>query len=221
MMRVDHSQTFMVDYERDVKKYADVLKGIKSPLLLPPAIEKSEVGGAAAWKLTMDMPAAPSNGLKAPQYAQIMKSYFGPGGKMVAWLAPADEHHIVSGFGGKDSVERAIAAIKKGAPGLAGDAGVAKTAAELPAGAMAVAFLSPAGAIDFVGRIVPAFVPPQAKLELKLPEFPQTPPIGFAITTGKDELQTCLVVPGEVLQAIRPYVGKVRAMRGSSTKAGK
>jgi len=140
---------------------------------------------------------------------------------MVAWLAPADEHHIVSGFGGKDSVERAIAAIKKGAPGLAGDAGVAKTAAELPAGAMAVAFLSPAGAIDFVGRIVPAFVPPQAKLELKLPEFPQTPPIGFAITTGKDELQTCLVVPGEVLQAIRPYVGKVRAMRGSSTKAGK
>jgi hypothetical protein len=56
---------------------------------------------------------------------------------------------------------------------------------------------------------------------LKLPEFPQTPPIGFAITTGKDELQTCLVVPGEVLQAIRPYVGKVRAMRGSSTKAGK
>ena len=43
-----------------------------------------------------------------------------------------------------------IEAIKQGKPGLAGDAGVAKTAALLPSGAKAVIYLSPAGAIEFL-----------------------------------------------------------------------
>ena len=125
------------------------------------------------------------------------------------------------GFGSKESTERVIAAIKKARTGLDGDAGVAKTAALLPSGASVVAFLSPAGMIDFIQRIVPAIMPSQAKIDLKLPEFPKTSPIGFAVTAGKEELRTYLVVPGEVLRAIGQYVGKVRAMHGGAMEGEK
>jgi hypothetical protein len=88
----------------------------------------------------------------------------------------------------------------------------------LPSGASAIALLSPEGAIDFVQRILPAFMPPQAKLELKLPAFGKTVPVGFAVMAGKDELRTCTVVPGEVMQAVGQYVGKLRAAHGGAAK---
>ena len=54
----------------------------------------------------------------------------GKDGKLVAWLAPADEHTLVFAYVSEESLRRAIAAIKQGKPGLAGDAiGVEPSAA--------------------------------------------------------------------------------------------
>jgi hypothetical protein len=119
----------------------------------------------------------------------------------------------------KKHVQQTIEAIQQGKPGLAGNAGVAKTAALLPSDAVLTGFWSPAGTIDLVKRIVPAILPPEAGLNPKIPEFPKTPPIGMAVTTAHDELQACLVVPPEVLQAVAQYVGKIRAARGGEPTA--
>ena len=131
-----------------------------------------------------------------------------------AWMVPADKHTVVFAYVNKESVRQAIQAIKQGKPGLAGDAGVAKTAALLPRGSVAALYVSPKGMIDMVKQILPAIAPPGANGRLKIPDFPKTPPIGFAVTAAwpgdaaANELHTCLVVPAEVLQAIGPYPGK-------------
>ena len=63
-------------------------------------------------------------------------------------------------------------------------------------------------------------------MELKIPDFPKTPPIGLAVTAvgpgdvrTASELHTCLVVPAEVLQAIGQYLGQIQAMRNAARQS--
>jgi hypothetical protein len=212
---VDRAKAFMADYEEDFKHNGAFFKSVNSPMLPRLEVAKSEVAGLPALKITTTIPSFPQ-GPQPPQVARMREAYMGPGDKMLAWLAPADEHQVLFGYVNKEPLQRAIEAIKRGVPGLAHDATVAKTAALLPAGASAVAFLSPAGAIDFVQRIVPELMPPQAKIQWKLPAFGATPPIGFAAVAAPAELRTCLAVPAEVLQAIGQYVRNVRAQGNNS-----
>jgi hypothetical protein len=212
VMRVDDAGPFMADYEKRFKQYNEALKQGNSPLLQPGEVEKSEIGGAPALKITMKLPHPP--GSQAAQAARMMEGMVGPGGKIVAWLAAPDKHTVVFGYS-KQAVQEALEA--KGRPGLAGDADLAKTAALLPPGAACVGYLSPAGTIEFVKRMIPLVMPAGPGLPT-IPEFPKTPPIGLAITTVPGELQTHLVVPVEVFKAAGVYVGEAAAKaRGGSS----
>ena len=181
-------------------------------------IEKSHIGDTAALELTVQIPKT-MPGVPAAQQQRMMESFYGPGGKVVAWIAPADEHHVVIGYVSKERLQRAMEAIRQGKPGAAGEAGVAKTAALLPSGPVAVAYLSPAELIGFAQRMMAAVIPPEANVNSKLPEFPKTPPIGFAVTTAAGEVQTVLVVPPEVLQAIGHYVEEFKPTRSEAAPA--
>ena len=162
-------------------------------------IEKSEVGGTAALQLTTQPP-LPPEGAAAPSQARILEFFNGPGGKMLAWIVPADEHTVIVGYVNKERLQRTIAAIKEGKPDLTSDDAVAKSMALLPANAMATAYVSPRGAIDFAQRLAPLFRPAEAPPQMTLPEFPKTPPIAFAVTTATNELRTHLAIPVEVLR---------------------
>ena len=165
----------------------------------PIEVEKTEVGGVAGMKMSMKAPQLPDN-LKTPAQPQMMKLMFGPEGRLNAWIIPADEHTIVVGYVNQRLLKQTIEAVKQGKPGLAGLADVKQTAALLPSGPVAVGYVSPSGVIDFIKQIVPAFAPPVANLTF--PEFPQMPPIGFAVTTAPNEVQCKMVVPGKVIQSI-------------------
>jgi hypothetical protein len=198
------------NYKRNLDAYNEVIKEAKSPFLPMVETEKGDVDGDPAVQLTVTMPQLPED-QQPPQYAQMMETMVGPGGKMASWLVPVDEHRIAIGCVTKEHLQKMIEIIKQGKPGLESNADVAKTAALLPAGAPAVVYVSPAGILELVKRMAFAMAPPEAMVNVKIPEFPATPPIGFAVTTGADEVQTCLVIPAEVLQAIVPYIAKIRS----------
>ncbi len=83
----------------------------------------------------------------------------------------------------------------------------------LPAHPVGVAYWSPKGTVDFARRMIPLFVPePDA---VRLPDFPDTPPVGFALTTAENEARWHVVVPGEVLKAIGAYVRQVQKTVGA------
>jgi hypothetical protein len=206
LMRVDDAPAFMVVYEKSLREYSDLVKKVNSPLLSPPAVERTTIGGTAALEITMKVPEPPA-GQPRVAYAKMMESFFIPGGKIVAWIAPADAHTVVFGYTDKRHVQQTIDAIKQGKPGLGTDAELTKTAALLPPGAPCIGYWSPKGTIDFVAQTIRTFAPPGAMSAFS--DFPATPPIGLAITTAPDELQTHVVVPADVFKAVGEFVGKL------------
>ncbi len=211
LMRVDNAQEFMDGYEKYFQKYNELIKDSKSPLLKKMDVEKCEFAGAHGLKVTMEIP-KPQTGPMPPQYDKVMEAMFGPGGKMVFWIAPADEHTVVTGYVSKEPMEKLIADLKQKKPGLVENAELAKTAALLPPDAPFVAYLSPQGTIDLVKRMLADYLPPGMQDRLSIPDFPQTPPLGFAITSAPNELQATLVVPAEVLKAVGKYIQHIRGM---------
>ena len=47
---------------------------------------------------------------------------------------------------------------------------------------------------------------------LALPPFPQTPPVGLALKASRDGLETDLVLPSSVIEAIYAYVMRFREL---------
>jgi hypothetical protein len=200
----------MADYEKNLRQYNEVVTAANSPMLQPAEPEKTEIGGKAGLQITTKVPQPPG---VPPQSLRMMEAMFGPGGKVVGWLAPADEHTVVLGYG-KEAVTQTIKAIQEGKPGLGREADVAKTAALLPTGAPLVKYVSVQGTIDFINRLLPAVLPPQVPQGFTLPKFPAAPPIGFAAVTAPEELRTVTAVPAEVIRAIGQYVAEIQGAKG-------
>ncbi len=203
IMRVNNSETFLADYQKFLARYNRVVEKINSPVFQPAQLEKTEIDGTPALKLTMSVPQMPN---MPPETAKMMERMYGPGGKIVAWLVPCNERTVVFSYMRQGPLGRAIAAIKQGKPDLAADADVAKVAVLLPPGAVGIAYCSPKGIVDFVNRTLAAALPPGSGV--KIPEIGPTPPIAMAVTTGPDEVEAQLIVPAEVVKAIGELVGK-------------
>jgi hypothetical protein len=211
VMRVENAQAFLDGYEEYFKQYNEIIKGAKSAMIPPMEVEKTEVAGVEGLQVTMKIP-KPNAGPMPPAYDQMIEAMLGPGGKMVFWMAPADEHTVVTGYVTKAPMERLMAAIKEKQPGLAANAELAKTVALLPADAPMAAYLSPQGTVELVKRMIAAFVPPGMQERMNVPDFPQTSPLGLAVKSGTNEVLTTLVVPADVLAAIGKYVRHIRDM---------
>jgi hypothetical protein len=115
-------------------------------------------------------------------------------------------------------LERMIASMKEKSAGMTGDADVSKTASLLPSDAQAVTYVSPQGTIQFVKRMMTTLLPPGMAERMNIPDFPQSPPLGFAVKVAPNEVQTTLAAPVEVLKAIGQYVQHIRGMSGENVQ---
>lgn len=214
--RVNDVKAYMAAYEKDMKQYADFVKAADLPALQPIEVEPSDFGGAHALQITITAPKFPE-GQQAQPGQKMLEYFFGPEGKVTGWIVPVDEHNVVLGYVNKDLLQQTIDALKQGKPALAANAEIAKTAAMLPPDAVTVVYISPQGTIEFVKQTVLAAIPFAGNLKDDLPDFPKTPPFGFAINTAPNEVQTTFVIPADILRAIAPYVAKFQAIRSGAT----
>ena len=211
VIRVESSQKFMENYEAFVRQYNDCIKDAKSPILQPVEIESIQQNGAAALQITTNVSIPqPPNTKDDPERARRMERLFGPGGKLVAWVMPVDEHRVVIGYVDKEHVWSVVEAIRQGKANLAANGAVAGL---LPPDAAVAGCLSPSGVVECLQQMMSALLPPNAQNAPTLPPFPQTPPIRFAMTASPDALENSLIVPVEFLQAIAPYLEKVQVAR--------
>jgi len=205
---VDDSKAFLAEYHQTIAVMNELLKDAKNSILAPSKLQEVEVGGTPALEFTMKIPTTPA-AANVPNYDELMKKLFGPGGEIAVFFAAADDHTIVASYTGKKLLQQSLEAVKGTSPGLAGDPGLAKTAAMLPSGAQWVGYISPKGTIDFVKRVIPLFAP-EGKAASDLPEFPPTPPIGFAVKTTPDGVRSHTVVPAEVWKAVGGFVAELK-----------
>ena len=210
-MSTDDAQAYMGTYEEQIRAMNELFKDSESPIFSAMDVTKIDVDGTSGLKIDMKMPNLPGM-TDIPQFAGLMENLFGPGGTMRIFIAPVDEHTVVGAYTSEKTLRLCLKAAKRPQTALAADEAIAKTAALLPPGAPLVAYWSPRGTIDFVNRGIAMFAPDGAPFEL--PEFPRTPPVGFAVTTSPNEVQTHLVIPVEVLKAISTYAAAVQKSVG-------
>ncbi len=144
---------------------------------------------------------------------QMMKTLFGPGGRITVYIKIADKQHVVMAYTQEALLGPALEALRNPRAGLAGDESVARTRALMPKDVQWLGLLSPQGVMAYANRVMetvlaaePGGFPP-----IKLPEFPATPPIGCGMRVAENQVQGFLVVPAPVLEGIGQYVEQLQS----------
>ena len=202
VMKVDDSQEYLTNYQKTIQAMNELAKETEGTVFSGMELEKVQIGDLSALKLTMKIPVAPQ-AKQMPGYDEMMKTLFGPGGSITAYIAAADEETIVSVYTDAEALRKCVEAVKNPKSGLAADAGVIETAALLPPGAQWVGYWSPQGTVAFASRMMDMFAPDEA---MELPEFPDTPPIGFAAKATTGGIRGYMVVPASVIKSIGEYI---------------
>jgi hypothetical protein len=213
IIKTKDAKAYLESYEAAMAEMMKIFKEADSPLFSFES-QRTEIDGLPVLKLTMDMEPFLAGQGQGPEVKKMMELMFGSGGKMDVYMAAADQRTVVGAYVSANQLAPAVKAIQEGKPLLTDEAGVAKTAAMLPPGAQWVGFLSPRGAAAFVGRMVKVIVPPGTQAVPTIPEFPETPPIGFGVQLSPSGLDTDLAIPAAVLEAISETVRKAMAERG-------
>jgi hypothetical protein len=206
---VNDSKSFLDAYEKSLSAMGKLAEETKSPAMPVATSQRIKVGEIDALEVSMTLPnvkqfAAPGG----PDPQKMMHLFLGPDGKLKIYLAPADEHTVVMAYVSSDHLKEAIEFYKSKQPGLSGDPGLAKVAGKLPAGSQFVAYVSVSGVAQTVKQwmaIVPG-VPTAA-----IPDFPDSPPFGYAAKISPAGVEGHSVVMVETLRTIGDTVAKARA----------
>ncbi len=213
VMTTKDAKAYLDSYEAAMAEMMKIFKEADSPLFSFES-QRTEIDGLPVLKLTMDMEPFLGGQGQGPEAKKMLELMFGSGGKMDVYMAAADQQTVVGAYVSPKQLGPAVKAIQEGKPLLTDEAGVAKTAAMLPPGAQWVGFLSPRGGAAFVARMAKSIVPPGTQGVPAIPEFPETPPIGFGVQLSPSGLDTDLAIPAAVLEAISQTVRKAMAERG-------
>jgi hypothetical protein len=172
------------------------------------------VGDLKAIEVVTDMSgiigaAGEADGTMQKQFQGFFSKLFGNEGMMRVYFTVADDHTVVSAYS-KELLEHGVAHIRAGAAGLEADAQIAKTDALLPKGAQWAAYVNPQGFLQWVDTLMRQLLP--AELNIRIPPFPPSDPIGLAAKTSADGLDAELVLPESVVAGIGQYVGLIQQM---------
>jgi len=215
IMKVDDSAQYLADYEAGAREMAKLFEDRKIAVFKSYEISKSKVDGVATLQLTMDM-SGMLESATLPQQRQMMELMMGKGGKMTAYMAPADATTVVMAYS-KEGLSETLKGAKNQAESLARQEDVAKTMKLLPREAQWMAFISPKGMVDFAQTMVQSFAPGAPG---QLPPFPETSPVGFGARMTTQGCETSLVVPNDVLEGIGSYIRMMQQNIGPGVQPG-
>jgi hypothetical protein len=215
VMKVDNARRFIAGYQESVEKMRDTLTatGVQFPFIQD--VKKAKIGDDDGLEVTVDMAAMFKKMPNNPASTKMLEMMIGPGGKMTAYIVAIDDTTVAASYVTSDNIARIKAACKNPQGSLVNDAQIEETAKLLPPGAQWVGYLSPKGFADFISVMVSAMVPAGSKP--KIPEFPQTPPIGFAAEQSTKGLDVKIVVPGDALKALGTYIKNASAPKTRPT----
>jgi hypothetical protein len=208
-MKVKNSKEFLTRYEKVIREMSVVLKESKNPLFQSYELTKGKVGGVETLQVTMDM-SAMLKGLPDPNSQRMIELMVGEGGKLTAYLAPADATTVIMTYGEAALGEALQAATKKTASFTAQQE-ISTTMKLLPKDSQWVAFFSPKGIVEFAQSMMAAVAPGATA---QLPPFPVTPPVGLGARMTAEGCETSLVLPKELLVAIGGYAQAIQGQGG-------
>lgn len=203
------------EHLKSTRKMFELMQTAQNPRGDEPLYELNElkVGDLDALELVTNIESLAelgAGGNLGPAEAQVQGLFgkmFGSEGKIHMYVAKADDETVVTAYS-KEQLVRGVEHVRSGDKGLEDDADIAKTAAQLPAGAQWVAYVSPQGLVQWISVFVGAMFGGQ----MQLPPFPATEPIGLAAKVSQTGLDAELVLPDSVVAGIGQYIGVLGQM---------
>jgi hypothetical protein len=218
VMKVANAQAYLRNYEDYLEAYNALMKDIKLPEGFPNQSMKStktKVDGLPAFEVTIDLGI---NSNQIEPVKKMMEVYFGPGGKMVVTTVAVDKNTLLMRYTPATELKEFVKTFKDRSGGLANNKDIAQTTKLLPEGSQWIFYISPQGSVASVHRIMTAVMPPQAG-DMRLPEYPQTPPVGIGVKLSAAGLEKRLVIPGAVLDSVGPFIRQIQAAKGAAGAA--
>jgi hypothetical protein len=202
-MKVDDATAFLASQEKAVKALNELTKDGSIPTLGQGQAKRTKVGGRPALEIAWEITAADPN-IAAIQ-KKVMEVLFGAEDKMTTTSVVMDDNTILTGYTTPAKLQELLKA--SGGKELEATPDVAKVIAMLPKGSQWAGFISPKGGIDAASRVLSNFVP------VKLPEFAETPPVGFALKLTPTGAEGQMVLPSATLQGIARFVRNVKRLQ--------
>jgi hypothetical protein len=205
----DDSSAYLGSFRRSCELYNEVMESAQNDLSIPYELHERTIGGDRAVLAQADVASAAAD----PNVAGVdplMRTIFGPDGKLSIYAIAADERTVAIGAAAEATLADAVQFALDGGSSLAGDAGVGATAALLDEKAPWVAFVSPEGLVAWIARAAQTLSAAFGG-EIKIPPFPPTPPVGLSINLSDGQLQSEIAMPRQTLQGIADYVSRLLA----------
>ena len=206
-MKVKNSKEFLARYEKLIVEMSATLKG--NPFFESYTLTKGKVGGVETLQVSMDM-SAMIKGVPDANTQRMMELMIGEGGKLTAYLAPADATTVVMTYG-EDTLAETLKAATKKTASFTAQPEIMTTMKLLPKDSQWVAFFSPKGIVEFAQSMMAAIAPDE---QAQLPPFPVTPPVGLGARMTTQGCDTSLVLPKELLVAIGGYAQAMQRQGG-------
>jgi hypothetical protein len=199
---VADAANYLAGAERGARAMNDLLKDANIPFYKPVEIKKVKVGAMHALETITDLSDNPAMGL-LPQ--PLMELIFGKEAKIITSMASAGNERVLARYSPASRLKK----VADESTSLADDPAIAKTAALLPKGHQWALYISPKGVVDTVKQV-------HAALDEKgdLPAFPDTPPVGIGVKLSAAGLESRLVVPAPVLEAVGTLIPHIMKLRG-------
>ncbi|HLA83562.1 MAG TPA: hypothetical protein VJL29_02105, partial [Thermoguttaceae bacterium] len=210
---VDDSEAFLNDYAALVKSMAELSADAEKSPLKSMTATPTEIAGRKGLEVSMDMSAMYDN----PQFARmesLFKAMYGPDSKLDVYMAAADKTTVVAAYIDKARAVKAVETFGQTGENLSSNETVGEVLKRLPADSQWVGLWSPRGTIAFAQQVMESLAPEGQGMSL--PEFPETPPVGFAAKVSPTDAQKELLIPADVIKQIAAYVKQVASMSMAS-----
>ena len=139
----------------------------------------------------------------------LMEKFYGPGG-ITMYLAAANDDTVLMAYTETAMLSKALEATTDEARQISQAPNIESTSKHLPTGAQMVGYWSPSGTIQFANRMM-RLMPDEAQ-GIQLPAFPDTPPLGWAMSATPSVVKFSTVVPAETMEAVGSFVEKLKQL---------
>lgn len=149
------------------------------------------------------------------QSQAMMKQMIGKDGNIEVLMTTVGDKHLIYAFN-EDMLSTIAKNITEGKAGLADNVLIQTTAALLPRDLAAVGYVDLGGYIELIKQVMAQAMAGQgnAGFILPIPPFPNAPPFGYSLKGDATSLEADLVIPMDLMTAVRDYVLQVMAVFG-------
>jgi hypothetical protein len=209
IVQVEDAAAYLKSYAKSIELWNKLLAHNTTGIKFQYDTEETELAGKKGLLLTADLSEV-ANDQNVPMMKPMMEALLGKEGKMRIYLMAVDEHTVYMGIAEKDEVAARMESVLKQENGLAQSSEAEMTLALLDPKSAWIGLVSPKGAVTWATRLFALIFAQFGQGAPTIPEFPQSPPLGVALSIGDGRMSTELACPAELLKAAAAYIAKLQ-----------